>query len=265
MDSLAVLLFVLPALLLARLTFIWLHRGLSQNMRFKFFLCVIILVWFAYFFNRPHHWNLWSNSLLFSFLLVDLLDTLKWRRLRFSGMRSLLTARVPVVAFLLIFIVGPHLVNDGLSEAKNSIRRARADSPQANAQTDREVFSGIWVKRACAESLRNKVAFIHSQPQDARIFYASPYFFLVQLHTLRFSPLPFQDVFYQTHNSRHLLENARKIEASGQDTVLIDALPLSQSNARWEEFQRTLGDTLRHSFHPVGDAGGWHVLKRNNL
>lgn len=260
-DSLAVLLFVFPALLLARLTLVWLRRGLSQNMRFKFFLCVIILVWFAYYVNRPHHWNLWSNSLLFSFLLVDVFDTLKGWRPRLSGARSLLTVRVPVAAFLLVFIVGPHLVNDGLSEAKNVVRRARADSLQANAQPDREVFSGIWVKSACAEGLRDKVAFVRSQPQDVRIFYASPYFFLVQLHTLRFFPLPSQDVFYQTFSREHLLETARKIEASKRDIVLLDALPPSQSNARWEEFERTLGDALQDSFRPVGEEEGWHVLK----
>ena len=46
----------------------WSRRPLSPRAAVKAAVAITIVLWFAYYSNRPHLWNLWTYLLLYSFL-----------------------------------------------------------------------------------------------------------------------------------------------------------------------------------------------------
>gem|GEM_PF-1780354 len=222
-DPRVLLLLLWPGFLLLRLTLAWFGRGLAPRMRFSFAICIILLIWFAYYFNRPHNWNLWTHLFLASFLIPG---ALRLPRLsRAGGLRGMLAQRAPLLPFLILLVLGPQAVNTGLSECKATARNFASNRQLARDHAGMELYSGTWFPAACAGDMREKSSALAALPQGSAIFIAGGNQMLLQWeHGIMFD-LPFQDLFLDSQTDEELLRNVQAIRRAGPERILLDAQP----------------------------------------
>jgi len=263
LDPLALLFVLYPACLLARLTGVWAGGALSEKMRFKFLVSFIILIWMGYYVNRPHHWNLWSHTFLFTFLIIDLLpkpmDFLKDR----GSLLSLGRKQVPTITFIVIFILGPAFANTGLSESRSVWRSTAQRLALAQDPSGMETVSGLWVDAPCARDIRERSAYLVNAASPRRVFFTSANQFLIQLNTGVFFPLPVQDLLVESFSETDFTHNVVELKEYAPDVVLVDA-PGACRNcfSEREPLRQTLRVALQPDYQLTGMAGGWHVLTR---
>lgn len=262
-DPLAMMLLLYPAYLVVRLTGIWLRAGLSERMRFKFSVSFLILVWMAYYFNRVHHWNLWTHTFLFTFLIIDLLPRPMnvWKD--WKGLLALGDKRVPAMAFFLIFIIGPAFINTGLSELKVAWRSTAQRLALARDSSGMEHLSGLWVDSRCAQDIRTKSVYLAEASKEKRIVFVGANQFLLQLHTGIFFPLPVQDLFTESISTTCFLENVAALKAYAPEVILLDEM--SKCQGCFPErgpFRGELVVRLAPDYLLARSANGWKVLER---
>ncbi len=252
-----------PIYLVIRLTGVWLARGVSERMRFKFSVAVIILVWFAYYFNRAHHWNLWSHMFLFTFLIVDLAP---WRLPRDAakpgGMAALLRAPIPLGTLALIFILGPAAANDGLTQSKVAWRSLTERIALKRTTEHDGVFSGIWVGEDCARDLRAKSAVLEEYGRVGSMVFASPNQFLLLLETGVVAPMTRQDIFNESFTEANYLRMLKELQSYAPDAVLLALeTPCATTDPTRAAFNAVLEAQLASSYTRMKTATGWMVLR----
>lgn len=137
-------------------------QQISFSGSFRVAIGVTILVWFAYYANRPTPWNLWTYILLYGFLIPDYLD----RRILAPTWSGLARWRVPVHGIVLWLVILPYLIATNAHEAKFCISRFLAKLPQ-----DAKILSGVWYPGTDAEFTLEKVRFLISQPDPSNLLY----------------------------------------------------------------------------------------------
>ena len=262
-DLMAILLLLYPAYLLARLTGVWLDGRLSEKMRFKFLVSFIIMVWMGYYFNRPHHWNLWSHTFLFTFLIIDQLPQPMQLWQDRKDLLSLGRKRVPVMTFALIFILGPAFMNTGLSESKTVWRSTAQRLALARNSSGMERLSGIWLDAPCAQDIRERSSYLVDAAKRERVVFVSANQFLLQLHTGVFFPLPVQDLLTESFSAVDFSNNVAELKKDAPDVVLLDSAGACQNSfSEREPFRQALRAALQPDYQSAGMASGWHVLTR---
>jgi hypothetical protein len=137
-------------------------QQISFSGSFRVAIGLTILVWFAYYANRPTPWNLWTYILLYGFLIPDYLD----RRILAPTWSGLARWRVPVHGIVLWLVILPYLIATNAHEAKFCISRFLAKLPQ-----DAKILSGVWYPGTDAEFTLEKVRFLISQPDPSNLLY----------------------------------------------------------------------------------------------
>lgn len=262
-DPLALLVLLYPACLIARLTRVWLGAGLSERMRFKFCVSFLILLWLAYYFNRVHRQNLWSHTFLLTYLLLDLLPnpTNILARLQ-SGLRRK-RAEVPAMALVLVFILGPTFMNNGLSEAKVVWRALAQRIALERNPSGQERLSGLWLDAQEARDIRERSLVVRRLAAEKRLFFVGPNMFLLQLESGVFFPLPAQDLLTESLSPEGFARNVAAVRAYAPDVVLLSdgggsRLVFLERKAFISKVLASLGQ----EYGTVGSEGGWLVLER---
>lgn len=262
-DPMATLVLLFTAFLLARLTCVWLRAGLSEKMRFKFAISFLILLWMAYYFNRVHPWNLWTHTFLFTFLIIDLLPAPKTIRADGIGLTALGRRKVPFMAVVLIFILGPTAMNNGLSVSKYVWRSTAQRLALAKDSTGMERISGIWIEAPCAEGIKAQTAYVAQAAKGKRVLFVSANQFLLQMQTGLVFPLPYQDLFVESFTPPDLTNNVAALKAAAPDQILIDEPGecLYYFPGR-EAFRDVLAGMLAPDYRLTQHQGGWRVFER---
>jgi hypothetical protein len=134
---------------------------------FRAAVAAALVVWFAYYANRPHPWNLSSYYLLYGFLLVDLL------RAAVAGLGRR-RASVPVV--LALALLGGVALPNALAIAKKGGEQVGAALPPALRREPppgaREV-SGVWVEPSGGAAVLAKAATIAGRRGEAPVYFTS--------------------------------------------------------------------------------------------
>ena len=263
-DPLALLVLLYPAYLLARLTGVWLRAGLSERMRFKFAVSFLILLWLAYYFNRVHQLNLWSHTFLFTCLIIDLPPRPQSLWSGGKGLASLWRARVPALALVLVFILGPAFVNTGLSEAKTVWRSTARRLALAADPAGQERLSGLWLDARRAQAIRARSAqVLELAATHKRLVFIGPDQFLLQLETGMFFPLPVQDLLAESLSGPGFDRNVAALLRYAPEVILLaDGGDFPDVFRERRAFSAHLGTLLSARYAPAGETGGWQVLAR---
>jgi hypothetical protein len=160
---------------------------LDERGRTRAAIAVTIIVWFAYFFNRPAAWDLWTFYFLYGFLVVDLFqpDSLVRAALALKGGRLSFG-----LAILMVF----------LSEhSHNAVWAVRGSIASLTAPHQPETeLSGVLVTPAFATDVLEKALFVRDQASRGSIYYFTANAYFVPLLSGYYPHLPMADAYSES-------------------------------------------------------------------
>jgi hypothetical protein len=225
-----------------------------------------LIVWFAYYFNLPNSWQIWTFYFLYGFLLIDLFEPRLFalgrgwqksmRDLLRRPMRSRIVRIVPII--MLAFMVP--LTNYDLIQYTKGFMYP----PWFDTDHEAAVVSGILLPRAMADALKEKVAKLQEmyQATDGRIVYLTFNMSFVPMMSRIFMPAPERNLWSYIPGDVAFDRTIDSIIAKRPDAILIDAPtgPLAVPGAR-KDFQDHVRRSLSSAFHLAGTESGWQIWR----
>lgn len=225
-----------------------------------------LLVWFAYYANRPHDEYLLSYYVVYGFLLIDML------RLIAAGPR-IRHAGLPVTAcFLLVsLVVLPSLLEQLRREAGRYCDEIRRLSASQSRQQTVRIDGIVFARTPRALGILEKSAYLRARASAATSVYLTADSYLVA-ETAGFWPrLPMGDAFMVAANRRRYEQLLAAIHHPAIRTVYLDldtlepAPPAGTTRrrlnyleaSRW--FFRYLREDISKSFELDAVEGGWEI------
>ena len=253
-----------PVVMFGHAAFVLLHAGFrggaptSPRAAFRAATAALLVVWFAYYANRPHPWNLSSYYLPYGVLLIDLL---RWVELRVRRRRASL-ALVAAVA-LLAFVILPNLVFQAGKGARQ-VSAALGPALRGVTPTEGRRLSGVWLADPGAGELEERARFIREKAlaEGPPIYLTSDSYLVPKLSGV-FSALPVVDFCWQA-TTRRLYEGVLDAVAhSGRGAVYLDAPgTLTHAASPCAVFYDKVRDDLGARFERTGVESGWEVWRR---
>jgi hypothetical protein len=182
---------------------------LSVHDRFRGAVGVVILVWFSYFFNRPHPWNLWTIYFLYGFFIVDFTRPVKLAEYAQEIRNRTLPIGVVVVTMFLI-ANSPSVLAAGL----DGVHVVRHPQPGPRA-----VVSGIGMPPDYADLLRRRGEYLRTRVRERSLFYFTGNIYSMPLVSGVFSR--FGDA-YEMFSNDEFEHFAEKISDEGPSELLFD-------------------------------------------
>jgi hypothetical protein len=251
-----------PVLMFAHAAFVLVNAALKRESgfasSFRTFVAATLVVWFAYYANRPHPWNLSSFYLLYGFLFIDSL------RFVISNLRGRRRADDLVVATLgaLVLIVLPnlsHMAAKGAGQVAEGLRTVWGkDRPSGG-----RLVSGVYLPETGASELLQKADFIRSRlPWGPPVFLTSDSYLVPKLAGA-FSSLPVVDACWETTNRKDYDRLLGALTGSGHEFIYLDAPgTLAHDNTTCWEFYARVRLDLEPRFEKSGVEQGWEVWRR---
>jgi hypothetical protein len=240
------------------------QRRLSLQRSMRVLVATIILVWFAYYANRPNAAYLSSLLVPYSILLLDTL------RVVMLGERGLSAGRWKLGLSLatLALVVIPHAVRTARAEWPSYVRGA--EHAWRGAPPHGRFVQGVWLTDdARTQQILTQAEFLRTLPSDQPLVYFTFDNFLVskQAGVWAELPLPSANPFTGTLTLKHydaLLEALRKPEVKTIYFASSRGLAEAEMNSSpWRrEFYRQLRADLLPSFVYRREVSGWQEWVR---
>jgi hypothetical protein len=228
------------------------RRRLSFEGRLQLAVATTIVVWSAYFANRPATWNLYSYVALYTFLLPTLIDRRLLGLMRFRPSRFRFPMKVLVAAAISGFMIN----------AAHRDYWGWRDAWAMNTSTY-DVVSGTRIRSDLAAILRTKSDFLRNHPDHGNLVYVTANSYLMPILSGDYLDAPVRDAFWYANTTDRFHSLVDRILARAPSTVLMDApgtfLDASQPQSRF--FQR-LADALRPQYEERRTVAGWVELSR---
>ena len=252
-----------PVAMFAHAAFVLLHAGFGggrpagARTAFRAAVAALLVVWFAYYANRPHPWNLSSYYLPYGVLFVDLLRfvALRARRRRVDG-------PLAVAAAVLALVALPNLAfqaGKGARQVKDALDPALRGAAPARGR----LLSGVWLADPPARELEERARFIAGRTSGGPPIYLTSDSYLVPKLAGAFPALPVVDFCWQA-TTRPLYEGVLEaIERSGRSEVYLDAPGTHTHAASYcAVFYDGVRTRLGARFEKSGAVSGWEVWRR---
>ena len=254
-----------PVVMFAHAAFVLLLTGFrgdaptSARTAFRAAVAALLVVWFGYYANRPHPWNLSSYYLPYGVLLVDLL---RWTGLRLRRRR--LDGSLAVAVALLALVILPNLVFQAAKGARQ-VQQALGPALRGATPTEARLLSGVWLADPAAGQLEERAAFIRERAVGGAPIYLTSDSYLVPKLAGVFPPLPVVDFCWQATTRKEYEGVLAVILGSGRDEVYLDAPGTATYAASpCAVFYEKLREDLRARFERDGTAPGWEVWRRRS-
>ncbi len=225
---------------------------------FRTFVAATLVVWFAYYANRPHSWNLSSFYLLYGFLLID---SLRYVRLNLRGRRRVDDFVVATVALLLLIV----LPNVCQMAAKGAGQVAAGIGAvwQKGRGEEGLLVSGVYLPERGATELLQKAAFIRSRVPVGPPVYLTSDSYLVPKVAGAFPSLPAVDACWETITRLDYDQLLAALTHPGHEFIYFDAPgTLAHDNTTCREFYARVRLDLEPQFEKSGIEQGWEVWRR---
>jgi hypothetical protein len=257
-----------PLVMFAHASFVLLRTGFAGGARksprtaFRAAVAALLVVWFAYYANRPHPWNLSSYYLPYGVLLVDLL---RWTTLRAASSWRRLDGTVLVAMAVLAVVILPNLVfqaGKGLRQVGEALGPAlrRATPPESR------LLSGVWLRDPAAGELEERARFIREKAAASGppIYLTSDSYLVAKLSGV-FPALEVVDFCWQATTRPRYEAVIAAIARSDREDVYLDAPGTAIYSATpCAVFYENVRDDLAPRFERSGTASGWEVWRRRS-
>ena len=233
------------------------RRGLLSDLALaRTAICMAILVWFAYYANRPGPWNLWGIYVLAVFLVEPITRPEFWST-RAEQLRRPLASPVIVLAVLALVMIPVH--------AHSFLYHNRAISLRSTPN-----FQGLELPTIMVDHFRSQAQVLSAAPH--RTVYLSAVPFISGLTSNRHNSLSVFDSFGETWTPGGLARLRQQIVDLDPELVLVEAkasplfgVAVYGPRFVWprEDFFNRLRKILGDHFTRDGEAGGWEAWRRN--
>jgi hypothetical protein len=251
-DPLALLIFVHSVYLAASLILRWRTRDLQPDESVRLSIAATILLWSAYYMNRPHAWNLWTFQFLYVFLISGVFEARYFVQHGAHRLAAFLGPRQAALAFVLL----PMLFFSNYSILRATSYAQRLPGPAAS-------ISGISVTEASAHRLRAQAEFLARQEAGTLFFSLNSY--SLSLLTQRFNPLSTQDAFAETITKMEFDRLVNQIRELSPRLILFDApihgslLTSSRTGRFYARFFDRLKRRLADRYNEGPTMSGWQI------
>jgi len=256
-DPVALLILIHCTYEIGSLTLKWRLRRLSFEQSAKLCIAATMLVWFAYYINRPQPWNLWTYEFLYVFLVADVLSPRLLQRVRRRGILvALLDYRVAALTFVLL----PTLLYTNYGIASPTLHG------QGSSHAPKTAISGLSMPATAAKDLQTQAEFLITQNPDSTLFF-SRHSYSLSLLAGRFNPLPVQDAFAESTANSDFDLLVREIYSNAPRTILFDApatgsaMPTDAISFYSAGFFGRLKKRLSDRYQPAEATNGWQVWR----
>ena len=227
--------------------------SLDEDQKVRAAIAGMIVVWFGYFFNRPHPWNLWTFYFLYGFFVIDfvrpeaLVAHARWLR---AGRLS--------IGFAIVTLFVSTQLDGVIAAAKQGMTSVSADAPKRP-----RLLSDVGVPEVYAQLVERKAAFLRTRSQDGPVLYFTSSMYLMPLVSGVFPHLPVSDVFVDSFTVQDFENLAEWIEKRSPDELLFDDPAAGWDGSHWrQQFMRRFKDRLSPLYVLSTRADGWEVWRR---
>ena len=280
-DPLALVIFLHASYVVVYGALRWRFGALRFASAFRMAIATTLLVWFAYYVNRPVSWYLWSSLFLYGFLLADFVD-LRLLRWNWTNVRRLrISAGVIVVALVIIPAV---IAENRLATAKlawdlniavkttvkcvilNSAPSISGCFPRNIGAVESErMLSGIPLPGDLEALIKEKANYLQAQPdRHELVYFTVNSYFVPRLTGLYERRLGYRDAFTETITNRQMDELVAKLLALAPPRILFDAPDSLVFRDSYTEYPRRFYERLRarlqSEYRPTATEHGWLVL-----
>jgi hypothetical protein len=248
----ALWMFVHASAVLAAAAMVRARRVVGPDGGVRVFIACLLVLWLAYFANRPANgWYLWTAMFLYTFLVPDLVAPLRKRGLR-PG-RTVLVLR-PVAAVLMCAFLTP-VAREGVREAVEGTKQ------RLGPVSDGALWSGVWIRADAQQLLTEKLDGIRAHGNRVAYFGANT-FTLPQASGL-YVRVPVQDPYGETMLRSDYDRLLRALTELRPDVLLFEpeGSPFYYSPYHAAFFKRFTKDATA-GYARVSSTRAWDVWQR---
>ncbi|MDP2849308.1 MAG: hypothetical protein Q8O35_14135 [Humidesulfovibrio sp.] len=236
----------------------WNEETLTQRDRFRFAIAVILLVWGAYYFNRPHTWNLWTYVLLFCSTNAHLLRF----RIRQNQKIAFLRTKLSWPAILFALVVLPYVVNLNINEAKEVARNFVPITSSVSNKQYSEV-SGIYVSPKYGASILQRISYLQ-QNADRQTVCISENMFILASVTRWNTLVPFQRITGDAFNPEQQQQFIQSVLDLPQALVCMDPDFVPEDPKAFNRaYAAEVRQRITQAYGAPRSEGGWLVFERS--
>jgi hypothetical protein len=226
-------------------------ESLDSRRQVKMSIAAAILIWFAYFANRAHVWNLWTFYLLYGFLLLDLVRPARVAR----DLRSLRKFQLPLGLAVVAMYVSINMPNVEIA-ARENVQDLR-HPPSVPVQ----MLSGAQLPSWYADLARARAELVREKSKLGPVTYVTANIYLVPILSGVFSRLPVGDP-YEGYTASDFDRFVAWFESTRPPEILFDDVnaPLVGSAERRHYFER-LKRALASSYFIQSREAGWEIWR----
>jgi len=249
-----------PLLLFAHAAFVLVQTALTFRdapagfrASFRAAVAVILVIWFAYYANRPHPWNLSSYYLLYGFLLIDLARAtlLGVARRRFGVFLAASLAALGAIALPNVLAMAAK----GAQQIAGSLGPALRHDPPPGAS----LLSGAFLEAGGSDAVATKAATIRLVE---RPLYFTADSWLVPKVSGVFPEMPAIDACWESMTRSAYRRIVDAAISSGAPRIYFDPPGTPASFTVCEVFYRRLRGDLAAHFERTDIEGGWEIWTR---
>lgn len=230
-------------------------KRLTTRVCFRTFAATTGLIWFAYYFNRPHEWYLQPQFFLYGFLVIDLVRAAQ------SRAQSSIANKVVATVVIIMCIIPQEVlaVEKAWPQYRKMIRVARGKT----TKTDAQLVDGLFIDANFARELSEKSAFVAKESQQRKLVYLTGSTMLIPRLSGYYPAVDVADPFQQLLTEKLTNDFVTSVKKSQTVEVLIDSknCQLSGDKSRqdcWEKLEHKLNPEF--TFEKC--QSGWRILKR---
>lgn len=225
---------------------------------FRACVAATTLLWSAFYFHRPHEWNLSSYYFLYGFLLVDVL-----RIVSTTALESERRGRLLAVAGLTLGLVVVPQAGRLILSTRDSWRagmRFLVDGPADGGAVD---VSGVYLDAKRAADVVERAELVARQARRERLVYLTTNAFLVAKLCGVYNPFSIYDTF-AIRRSEHS-ELLERLLALDPDVVYFDGPGcLHKGGPQQQAYYERLRRDLSGRYAYAETVGGWDAWRRKS-
>ncbi|HLK88486.1 MAG TPA: hypothetical protein VKZ18_01250 [Polyangia bacterium] len=224
----------------------------SSRRRVRMALAATIVLWFAYFFNRPDEWNLWTVYFLYGFFIIDLVSPAR-RRLYVRLLKQRRLALGWAIVAMFVAIQARNVTNALRTNLSVVRHRTAAFAPAT--------LSDLRFTADYADAAARRAQLVKDEAAAGRDFYYfSGNIYLVPLMSGVFQP--FGDP-YEVYSNDDFDRTVERLRASGPPELLFDdARQGFAGSVERNHYYARLKDRLLGVYRLQKLEAGWEIWRR---
>jgi hypothetical protein len=248
-----------PVLILGHAVFVLAQAALAPRRvpgrSFRAAVAATLVVWFAYYANRPDPWNLSSYYVLYGFLLVDLV-----RFAATSVRRRRFTLELLVATGLLLGVALPNVAAIA-AKGGDQVRSALGPAFRREAPPGAGLVSGVFVNAKVASEIEARGGFLRARRREEPVYLTADSY-LVPKVSGRFPALPVADLCWEAMTRADYERALAAVGRAPSGRVYLDAPGSSAYGTACGLFYGQVRADLERMFARDATESGWEIWVR---